>query len=121
MKGRALSAGRSEIRVGGPGVLSAVEVLGVQRGVSVREPLRSLKVQFPATGSKQGGVSSLLDKRMSKQEIITFRKDQRVADEAVTGIVRLADEVPQQGEIKTLTDNRRSLKRLPITLRQTVH
>ena len=42
MKGRALSAGRSEVRVGGPGVLGAVEVLCVQRKVLVREPLRSL-------------------------------------------------------------------------------
>jgi hypothetical protein len=54
MKGRALSAGRSEVRAGGTGILGAVEVLCVQRKVLVREPLRSLKVQFPATRSQQG-------------------------------------------------------------------
>jgi hypothetical protein len=58
---------------------------------------------------------------MSEQEIITLRKDQGVADEAVTDIVRFVDEVPQQGEIKTLADNRCGLKRLPVTLRQSVH
>ena len=73
MKGCTLSTGRSEVRVGGPGVLGAVEVLRVQRKVLVREPLRSPKVQFPATGSKQGGVGSLLDKRMREQEVIAFR------------------------------------------------
>ena len=40
MKGRALSAGRSAVRVRGPGpgVVGAVEVLCVQRKVLVREP-----------------------------------------------------------------------------------
>jgi hypothetical protein len=121
MKGRALSVGRSEVCVGGPGVLGAIEVLCMQRKVLVREPLRSLKVQFPATGSKQGGVSALLDKCMSEQEVITLRQYQGVADEAVTDIVRFVDEMPQQSEIKTLADNRCSLKRLPVTLRQPVH
>jgi hypothetical protein len=121
MKGRALSAGRSEIRLSGPRVVGAVQVLGVQRKVLFCEPLRSPKVQFAATGSKQGGVGSFLDKRMSEQEITPLRKDQGVADEAVTDIVRFVDEVPQQGEIKTLADNCCSLKRLPVILRQSVH
>ena len=121
MKGRAPSGGRSEVRLGGPGVVGAVEVLCVQRKVLFCEPLRSPKVQFSATGSKQGGIGSLLNKRMREQEIITLRKDQGVDDEAVADIVRFVDEVPQQGEIKTLADNRCSLKRLPVTLRQSVH
>ena len=73
MKGCALSASRSEVCFGSPGVLGTVEVLCVQGKVLVGEPFRSQKVQFPATGSKQGGVRSLLDKRMSEQEIITLR------------------------------------------------
>ena len=73
MKGRAQSASRSKVCLGSPGVLGTVEVLCVQRKVLVREPFRSQKVQFAATGSKQGGVRSLLDKRMSEQEIITLR------------------------------------------------
>jgi hypothetical protein len=44
MKGRALSAGRSEVGAGGTGILGAVEVLCVQCKVLVRKPLRSLKV-----------------------------------------------------------------------------
>lgn len=76
MKGRALGAGRSEIRVGGRGVLGTVEVLRVQRKVLVREPLRGPKMQFPATGSKQGGVGTLLNERMSEQEIIRPRNRQ---------------------------------------------
>ena len=93
----------------------------MQRKVLVREPLRGLKVQFPAAGSKQGGVSSLLDKCMSEQEVITLRQYQGIADEAVTDVVRFVDEMPQQSEIKALADNRCSLKRLPVALRQPVH
>ena len=58
---------------------------------------------------------------MSEQEIITLRQHQGIADEAVTGVVRFVDEMPQQSEIKTLADDRCSLKRLPVTLRQPVH
>ena len=121
MKGRALSASRFEVCPGGPSVLGTVEVLCVQRKVLVREPLRSLKVQFPATGSKQGGVGSLLDKRMSEQEIITFREHQGIADKAIADIIWLVDEMPQQSQIKTLADNRCSLKRLAVALRQPIH
>jgi hypothetical protein len=66
MKSRALSARRPEVRIGGAGVLGPIEVLCVQIEVLVGEPLRSLKVKFSAAGSKQGGVSSLLDKCVSE-------------------------------------------------------
>ena len=116
-----VGAGRSEVRVSGASVLGTVEVLCVQRQILVREPLGSLKVQFPATRPKQRGVGSLLDQRMSEQEIIALRQDQGIADEAVTGVVRTADEMPQQRKVKTLADNRRSLERLPVALRQPIH
>ena len=53
MKGRALSDGRSEVRLGGPSVLGAVEMLCVQRKVLVREPLR-----LPEGAAPGGGIGA---------------------------------------------------------------
>jgi hypothetical protein len=53
MKGCALSASRSEVCFGSPGVLGTIEVLCVQGKVLVGEPFRSQKVQFAAAGSSR--------------------------------------------------------------------
>ena len=106
---------------GSPSVFGTVEMLRVQRKVLVREPLGCLKVQLAAAGSEQGGVGSLLNKRVSEKEIIAFGQHQCIADKAIADVVRYVDEVPQQSQIKPLADNSCSLKRLPVALPQSVH
>ena len=71
-------------------------MLCVQDHVPLGEPVGGVPMQLATADAQQRQISAFLDESVGEEKAVAFGQDQGIANEALAGIVRRADQLAEQ-------------------------
>jgi hypothetical protein len=98
-----------------------VQVLGVQHRVAPGEPGRGPRVQLAAARLDERGVDALADQGVREEIAVALGPQEEPADRLVAGVVLLAEDHAQLGQVEALPEDGGRLQRPTVPWWEHVH